>query len=147
MPRRRHWSGDDLRVLRDPLLAALGELGDPVLLDLALRVQTQLALDADLHPEALAVEAVLVAQVVAAERLVALEDVLERPAPAVVAPIGLLAVIGPSMKLKRGPPRFCSRSRSKMPSPPTRRGPPLEGEVVWVLCERLEHGLSILGRD
>ena len=75
---------------------ALGELGsrpldhgaafarerlEPVLLDLALRVEAQFLLDADLDPEALAVEAVLVALVVAAQRLVALEHVLERAAP------------------------------------------------------------------
>ena len=63
--------------MRDALLAALGELGEPVLLDLALRVEAELLLDLDLDPEALAVEAVLVALVVAAERLVALEHVLE----------------------------------------------------------------------
>ena len=73
-------------------------------------------LDPDLDPEALAVEAVLVALVEAAERLVALEDVLERPAPAWWAPIGLFAVIGPSMKLNFGPPAFRSRSRSNVPS-------------------------------
>ena len=74
-----------LRQLRrrpdDDVAALAGELGEPVLLDLALRVEPELALDADLDPEALAVEAVLVALVVAAQRLVALEDVLERPAP------------------------------------------------------------------
>src|SRR5205814_5210860 len=51
--------------------------GQPVLLDLALRVQSQLLLDLYLDPEPLTVEAVLVALVEAAERLVALEDVLE----------------------------------------------------------------------
>ena len=76
--------GDHLAVLRHALLAALGELGEPVLLDLALRVQAEAALDPDLDPEPLAVEAVLVALVEAAQRLVALEDVLQRPAPAVV---------------------------------------------------------------
>src|SRR5262249_40306378 len=54
---------------------------EPVLLDLALRVEPELALDADLDPEALAVEPVLVALVEAAQRLVALEDVLQRPPP------------------------------------------------------------------
>ena len=39
------------------------ELGEAVLLDLALRVQPELALDPDLDPEPLAVEAVLVALV------------------------------------------------------------------------------------
>jgi hypothetical protein len=56
-------------------------LVEAVLLDLALRVQPELVLDADLDPQALAVEPVLVALVEAAQRLVALEDVLERPPP------------------------------------------------------------------
>ena len=68
--------GDRLGELRDPLPAALGELGEPVLLDVALRVETERPLDLDLDPEALAVEAVLAALVMPAERLVALEDVL-----------------------------------------------------------------------
>ena len=76
--------GDHLRVLGDALLAAGGELGDPVLLDVALRVQAQRLLDLDLDPEPLAVESVLVALVEPAERLVALEDVLQRAAPGVV---------------------------------------------------------------
>src|SRR5437016_2904650 len=78
--------GDDLGVLRDALLAALGELGDPVLLDLALRVEPELAFDADLDPEPLAVEPVLVAQVEPPKGAVALEDILECPTPAVVRP-------------------------------------------------------------
>ena len=75
---------DDLGELRHPLLAPLRELGEPVLLDLALRVEPERPLDLDLDPEALAVEAVLVALVEAAKRLVALEDVLERPPPGVM---------------------------------------------------------------
>jgi hypothetical protein len=54
---------------RDPLFAALRELGEPVLLDFALRVEPELLLDLDLDPEALAVEAVLVALVEAAQAL------------------------------------------------------------------------------
>ena len=67
--------------LDDHLATAARELREPELLDLALRVEAERALDADLDPEALAVEPVLVALVVAAHGLVALEDVLERPAP------------------------------------------------------------------
>src|SRR5262249_24526988 len=63
------------------LTALCGERLEPVLLDLALRVEAELARDPDLDPEALAVEPVLVALVEALERLVALEDVLQRPAP------------------------------------------------------------------
>ena len=81
---------DHLGELRDALAAAGGELGQPVLLDVPLRVQPERLLDLDLDPEALAVEAVLVALVVAAERLVALEDVLERPAPRVVDAHGVV---------------------------------------------------------
>src|SRR3954452_15657540 len=72
------------QLLRRPgnLLPALaGELREPVLLNLTLGVETQLSLDPHLDPQALAVETVLVALVETAERLVALEDVLERAAP------------------------------------------------------------------
>ena len=74
----------DLAEVRDAVAAAARELGEPVLLDLALRPEPELLLDLDLDPEALGVEAVLVALVEAAHRLVALEDVLQRPAVAVV---------------------------------------------------------------
>ena len=76
--------GDHLGEVGDTLLAAGGELGEPVLLDVALGVQAERLLHLDLDPQPLAVEAVLVALLEAAERLVALEDVLERPAPGVV---------------------------------------------------------------
>src|SRR5215471_1042727 len=65
----------------DNLAAPCGELLEPVLLDLALRVEAELPLDADLDPETLAVEPVLVALVEPTKRLVPLEDVLQRPAP------------------------------------------------------------------
>src|SRR5205814_2217448 len=65
----------------DDVATAAGEFLEPERLDLALRVETELALDADLDPEALAVEAVLIALVEAAQRLVALEDVLQRAPP------------------------------------------------------------------
>jgi hypothetical protein len=62
----------------------LGELGEAVLFDLTLRVQAQRPLDLDLHVKTLAIEPILVALVVAAKGLVALEDVLERAAPRVM---------------------------------------------------------------
>src|SRR5207249_8463959 len=72
----------DLRRRPDDEVAALArERLEAVLLDLRLRAEPEAALDPDLDPEALAVEAVLVALVEAAERLVALEDVLERATP------------------------------------------------------------------
>ena len=65
----------------DDLAATTCELRQAEFLDLLLGVEPELALDAHLDPEALAVESVLVALVVPAQRLVALEDVLERAAP------------------------------------------------------------------
>ena len=88
--------------LDDDLPAAARELFEPVLLDLALRVQPKLPLDADLDPQALAVEAVLVALVEAAECLVALEDVLERAAPRGVYAEGL---VGGHRAVEEAPPR------------------------------------------
>src|SRR6185312_12523088 len=73
--------GERLRRADDDVPAAPRELGQTERLDLALRVEPELALDADLDPQALAVEAVLVALVVPAERLVALEDVLPGAPP------------------------------------------------------------------
>jgi hypothetical protein len=72
----------ELRRRPDDLLPAFArELREPVLLDFALGVQAQLALDADLDPESLAIEAVLIALVEAAQSFVPLEDVLERAPP------------------------------------------------------------------
>ena len=76
--------GHDLAVVRDALDALAGELGEAVLLDLVLRREAEGLLHLDLDPEPLGVEAVLVALVEALHRLVALEDVLQRPPVAVV---------------------------------------------------------------
>ena len=121
--------GDHLRELGDPLAAARGELGKPVLLDVALRVQTERLLDLDLDPEALAVEAVLVALVEAAQRLVALEDVLQRAAPRVM---DAHRVVRRDRAVEEAEPLaalFCSRSLSKMPSRSRSRGSP--SRAVW----------------
>src|SRR5262249_17481908 len=74
-------AGQRLRRPDDHVAATTCELLEAELLDLALRVETELALDADLDPQALAVEAVLVALVETAQRLVPLEDVLQRSSP------------------------------------------------------------------
>ena len=60
------------------------ELGDPVRLDVALAREPEVALDVDLDPQALAVEAVLPALVLAEHRVESLEQVLVGPAPGVV---------------------------------------------------------------
>ena len=74
-------AGERLGRPDDDLAAAACELLEAELLALPLRVEPEFALDPYLDPEPLAVEAVLVALVEAAERLVALEDVLQRATP------------------------------------------------------------------
>ena len=76
--------------------------------------EAEVALDVDLDPQALAVEPVLVALVLAEHRVEALEEVLVGRPQAWWTPIGLLAVIGPSRKLQRGPPAFWARSRANV---------------------------------
>src|SRR4029077_10080612 len=90
-----------LRRLDDDLAAAARELREPELLDLALRVEPERALDPDLDPEPLAVEAVLVALVMAAQRLVALEHVLQRPSPCRVHGERLVRGHGPVEEAER----------------------------------------------
>ena len=66
------------------LLAERHEPVDAVGLDVALRREAEVALDVDLDPQALAVEAVLVALVLAEHRVEALVEVLVGAAPGVV---------------------------------------------------------------
>ena len=67
-----------------------------------LLVKPELALDVDLDPEALAVEAVLPALVLAEHRVEAAEDVLVRPAPGVV---DAHRVVGRDRPVEEGPVR------------------------------------------
>src|SRR5687767_6212034 len=78
--------GDLLGVPGNALSAAGCERGQSVLLDLALRVESERLFDLDFDPQPLAVEAVLVALVEAAQALVALEDVLEGATPRMMNP-------------------------------------------------------------
>ena len=81
-------------VAQHPLLAAAHEAGHAVLLDVLLGAEAQIPLHLHLHPEALAVEAVLVAGAMAAHHLVAVEDVFVRAAPAVVHAHGVVGSDG-----------------------------------------------------
>ena len=131
---------DDLRA------APARELGKAELLDLALRVEPELPLDADLDPEPLAVEAVLVALVMSAERLVALEDVLERPPPGRVHRQGLV-------RRDRAVDEAEARAVGvQLPQPaegllalPQVEDPALQGVVVRLVRQACEHG-AILGK-
>ena len=132
--------GQLLRGPDDDVTALAGELGEPVLLDLALRVEPELPLDTDLDPETLAVEPVLVALVVAAERLVALEDVLERPSPGGVD--GQRLVRG-DRAVEEAEPRpvgvLRPQLRERRLPLPEREDLPLERVVVGLVREGCEH--------
>ena len=75
-----HDSGE----FRDEVAAVAGEAGEPVILDLVLRVEPEGLLDLHLDVEPLRVEPVLVPELVAVHGLVALEDVLEGAPDSVV---------------------------------------------------------------
>src|SRR5207247_1654251 len=96
--------GDHGAELRHALLAPLGELGEAVVLDLALRTEAERAFDLDLDPEALRVEAVLITLVEAAHRPVALEHVFERAAPGVMDAHRVVRGDGAVDKGEAGPP-------------------------------------------
>ena len=76
--------GDAVRETLHARLAELDEAVDPVALDVALVCEAQLLLGLDLDPQALAVEAVLVALPLAEHGVVALVEVLVGAAPGVV---------------------------------------------------------------
>src|SRR5947207_15748296 len=61
--------------------ARVGELADPVRLDVALAIKVQLTLDMHLDPETLAIEAVLVTLIESTHRLVAVVDGMRVPGP------------------------------------------------------------------
>jgi hypothetical protein len=128
----------------DDAAAAAGELGEAVLLDLALGVEPELPLDADLDPQPLAVEAVLVALVVAAQGLVALERILERAPPGGVHAEGL---VGRDRPVDEAEPRPVLVA---LPQPlegplalPQLEHVELEGGVVGLVGERREHGKGV----
>src|SRR5262249_53290171 len=75
---------DALLAQADELVDAEEDVAGDEILDVALALELQLLLDLDLDPQALAVEAVLVALVAAEHGVVALEGVLVSPPPGVV---------------------------------------------------------------
>jgi hypothetical protein len=100
-------------------------------------------LDADLDPEALAVEAVLVALVVAAQGLVALEDVLQRPPPGGVHAERLVRGDGP---VDEGEARAAAVSLAQLREGtlafPPREDLLLEGGMVGHRRQRLKDWLG-----
>src|SRR4030095_10043406 len=76
----------DVREVRHPFAAGASEALEAERLDLPLRVESQCLLHFDFHPQTLAVEAILESLLVAAQRPVALDDVLERAPPRMMDP-------------------------------------------------------------
>ena len=117
------------------------ELGEAELLDLALRVEPEVAFDADLDPQPLAVEAVLVALVMAPERLVALEDVLQRPAPRSVDAEHV--AVGGHRPVDEAEQRAAGVLLAEAPEGivalPAVEHLPLEGVVIRLVRQRCEH--------
>src|SRR5262249_39071470 len=130
------------REVRDGVPAFAGEPVDPVVLDLALRVQSELALDSDLDPKPLAVVAVLVALVEAANRLVALKDVLEGAAPGRVDTELLVRSHRPVDEAESGatPVSLAEPLEDPLLLPPG-EDLLLEGGMIWILGQRPEHRL------
>jgi hypothetical protein len=140
--------GEGARGADDHVATAAGELGEPELLDLALGVEPELPLDPDLDPQALAVEAVLVALVVSAKRLVALEDVLQRPPPGGVdAQHHAVRGDGP---VDEAEPRavgvLLAEPRKGRFALPEREDLALERVVIRLVRQGCEHG-AILGKE
>src|SRR6185295_6964009 len=138
---------DDARRLCDQLTATTRELVDPVLLDLGLRVEAEIPLDLDLDPQPLTVEPVLVALVETPHRLVALEQILVRAAPEMVdaQPVGRVRRLRAveEAPVSSAPVAFSQPVEDPLLVPPS-EDLLLEGGVIWILGERLEHGV-ILG--
>src|SRR6185295_4482478 len=138
---------DDTRRLRDQLAATTRELVEPVLLDLRLGVDAEFALDLDLDPQTLTVEPVLVALVEPPHRLVALEQILVGAAPEMVnaqavGRVGRLRAVEEA-PVRSAPVAFPQAVEDPLLFPPG-EDLLLEGGVIWILGDRLEHGV-ILG--
>jgi hypothetical protein len=125
------------------LAAAARELREPELLDLALRVEAELPLDPDLDPQALAVEAVLVALVMTAQRLVPLEDVFQRPPPRRVHGERL---VGRYRTVDEAEPRslrvLLAEPAEGLLALPTIQHLPLERVMIRLVRQRCEHAVD-----
>ena len=125
------------------LLAQAHELGDAVRLDVALAREAEVALDVDLDPQALAVEAVLVALVLAQHRVEPLVQVLVRAAPGVV---DAHRVVGRDRPVEEAPARapgvLRPEPRERPPLGPQPEQVVLLGDEVGAACYRCEHRAS-----
>ena len=131
---------------QDALLAQRDELGDPVRLDVALGGEPEVALDVDLDPQALAVEPVLVALVLAEHRVEALVEVLVGAAPGVV---DAHRVVGRDRAVEEAPLRAAGVLRpqpgERPPVAPVGQDRVLLGDEVGLRADGSEHSASGLG--
>src|SRR5262249_27075877 len=117
-------------------------------LDVALGAEAQLLLDLDLDPEALAVEAVLVAQLVAGHGVVALVNVLVGAAPGVV---DAHRVVGGDPAVEEGPLRLAAvllaEALEGLGALPEGEDGALQGREVYLRVYLLErHVRNLAGR-
>ena len=126
------------------LLAQAHELGDPERLDVALALEVQVPLDVDLDPQALAVEAVLVALVLAEHRVEALEEVLVGAAPGVMDAHG---VVGRDRAVEEAPARVArvlrAEARERPALSPFTEQVVLLGDEVGSGADGTEHRASL----
>src|SRR5258708_18519004 len=135
-------AGDEVggRLLHD-LAALSGEGLEAVFLDLPLRVEAELLLDANLDPQALAVESVLVALVEAVHRLVAQEGVLQRPAPCRMHAENLVRGDRPVDEAEPRTPRVGGPDLGEnVLSIPEIEDRELQRVSVWLVRQDREHG-------
>ena len=122
------------------LLAERHELGDAVGLDVALAREAEVPLDVDLDPQALAVEAVLLALVLAEHGVEALEEVLVGPAPGVV---DAHRVVGRDRPVEEAPVRpagvLGAQPRERPALPPLVEDVVLLRDEIGLRCDGSEH--------
>ncbi len=131
---------------QDALLAQRHEAGDPERLDVALGGEAELALDVDLDPQALAVEPVLVALVLAQHGVKALVEVLVGAAPGVM---DAHRVVGGDRAVEEAPLRAVrvlgAQPRERPPLAPQIQDLVLLGDKVGLRVDGSEHSASGVG--
>jgi hypothetical protein len=116
--------------LQHALFAGVDELIDAIRFDGGFGAHLQFALDFDFHPEPLAIEAVLIALVVAGHCEVALEDVFVGASPRVVHAHW---VVGGDRPVDKAPPRLAGILRAQLAE--DLRLPPEAQDVVLAADE------------
>jgi hypothetical protein len=117
---------DHAGVVIDALFTLIHELGDTIVLDLALVGEAQLLLDRDLDPQALAIETLLPAQLLAEHSVVAIVEVFIGATPGVV---DAHRVVGGDRPVEKRPLRAAVSPRAQLLERP-RLGPEAQDFVL-----------------